>query len=130
MSTYLITGVAGFIGSSLARAVLKQGDRGRGIGNFSTGKPENLQEIFKKIDFREADILDLHAMNKACESVDYVLHQAAVPSVPKSVLDPLGSNRANVDGTVNVLVAARDAKVERCVYAASSSAYVDSFTLP
>src|SRR5437868_9462080 len=98
MSTYLITGVAGFIGSSLARAVLKQGDRVRGIDNFSTGKPENLQEIFKQIDFREADILDLDAMNKACESVDYVLHQAAIPSVPKSVLDPLGSNRANVDG--------------------------------
>src|SRR5437588_3010061 len=130
MSTYLITGVAGFIGSSLARAVLKQGDRVRGIDNFSTGKPENLQEIFKQIDFREADILDLDAMNKACESVDYVLHQAAIPSVPKSVLDPLGSNRANVDGTVNVLVAARDAKVKRVVYAASSSAYGDTPTLP
>src|SRR5436305_1488723 len=130
MATYLITGVAGFIGSSLARAVLKQGDRVRGIDNFSTGKPENLQEIFKQIDFREADILDLDAMNKACESVDYVLHQAAIPSVPKSVLDPLGSNRANVDGTVNVLVAARDAKVKRVVYAASSSAYGDTPTLP
>src|SRR5205807_2457955 len=130
MSTYLITGVAGFIGSSLARAVLKQGDRVRGIDNFSTGKPENLQEIFKQIDFREADILDLDAMNKACESVDYVLHQAAIPSVPKSVLDPIGNNQANVDGTVNVLVAARDAKVRRVVYAASSSAYGDTPTLP
>src|SRR5437588_147057 len=130
MSTYLITGVAGFIGSSLARAVLKQGDRVRGIDNFSTGKPENLQEIFKQIDFREADILDLDAMNKACESVDYVLHQAAIPSVPKSVLDPLGSNRANVDGTVHLLVAAKDAKVKRVVYAASSSAYGDTPTLP
>src|SRR5438270_1957652 len=130
MSTYLITGVAGFIGSSLARAVLKQGDRVRGIDNFSTGKPENLQEIFKQIDFREADILDLDGMNKACESVDYVLHQAAIPSVPKSVLDPLSSNRANVDGTVNVLVAARDAKVKRVVYAASSSAYGDPPSLP
>ena len=82
------------------------------------------------MDFREADILDLEAMHKACAGVDYVLHQAAIPSVPKSVLDPLGSNRANVDGTVNVLVAARDAKVKRVVYAASSSAYGDTPTLP
>jgi nucleoside-diphosphate-sugar epimerase len=82
------------------------------------------------MDFREADILDLDAMHKACAGVDYVLHQAAIPSVPKSVADPLGSNRANVDGTVNVLVAARDAKVKRVVYAASSSAYGDTPTLP
>jgi UDP-glucose 4-epimerase len=82
------------------------------------------------MDFREADILDLEAMHKACAGVDYVLHQAAIPSVPKSVLDPLGSNRANVDGTVNVLVAARDAKVKRVVYAASSSTYGDTPTLP
>ncbi len=80
--------------------------------------------------FREADLLDLDATHKACDGVDYVLHQAAIPSVPKSVLDPLGSNRANVDGTVNVLVAARDAKVKRVVYAASSSAYGDTPTLP
>src|SRR5437879_9090213 len=130
MSTYLITGVAGFIGSSLARAVLEQGDKVRGVDNFATGKLENLQEILHQIDFREADILDLDAMNEACKGVDYVLHQAAIPSVPKSVLDPLGSNRANVEGTVNVLVAARDAKVKRVVYAASSSAYGDTPTLP
>lgn len=130
MATYLITGVAGFIGSSLARAVLAQGDKVRGVDNFATGKPENLQEILDRIDFREADILDPEAMQKACRRVDYVLHQAAVPSVPKSVQDPLGSNRANVDGTVNVLVAARDAKVKRVVYAASSSVYGDTPTLP
>jgi len=130
MSTYLITGVAGFIGSSLARAVLEQGDKVRGVDNFATGKLENLQEILHQIDFREADILDLDAMNEACKGVDYVLHQAAIPSVPKSVLDPLGSNRANVDGTVNVLVAARDAKVKRVVYSDSSSAYGDTPTLP
>ncbi|HYL16902.1 MAG TPA: SDR family oxidoreductase [Terriglobales bacterium] len=130
MATYLITGIAGFIGSSLARAVLAQGDKVRGVDNFATGKPENLQEILDRIDFREADILDLEAMQKACRRVDYVLHQAAIPSVPKSVLDPLGSNRANVDGTVNVLVAARDAKVKRVVYAASSSVYGDTPTLP
>src|SRR5580692_5429246 len=130
MSVYLITGIGGFIGSSLARELLQRGEQVRGVDNFSTGKRENLAEIQKQIDFREADILDLDAMKSACAGADYVLHQAAIPSVPKSVLDPLGSNRANVDGTVNVLVAARDAKVKRLVYAASSSAYGDTPTLP
>ena len=130
MAKYLITGVAGFIGSSIARAVLAQGDEVRGIDNLSTGRRENLTEIAGRVDFREADILDLNAMQRACEGVDYVFHEAAIPSVPKSVLDPLGSNRANVDATVNVLIAARDAKVKRVVYAASSSAYGDTPTLP
>ncbi len=130
MAKYLVTGAAGFIGSSLVRALLERGDEVRGIDNFSTGRRENLTEMLSRIDFREADILDLDAMHKACAGVDYVLHQAAIPSVPKSVLDPLGSNRANVDGTLNVLVAARDAKVKRVVYAASSSAYGDTPTLP
>jgi UDP-glucose 4-epimerase len=130
MSLYLITGVAGFIGSSLAHAVLSRGDQVRGVDNLSTGKRENISEILNRIDFREADIVDLDAMHKACAGVDFVLHQAAIPSVPKSVLDPLSSNRANIDGTVNVLVAARDAKVKRVVYAASSSAYGDTPTLP
>ncbi|HYM78391.1 MAG TPA: SDR family oxidoreductase [Candidatus Dormibacteraeota bacterium] len=130
MSLYLITGIAGFIGSSLARALLSRGQQVRGVDNFATGNRENIAEILDRIDFREADITDLDAMHKACAGVDYVLHQAAIPSVPKSVLDPLGSNRANVDGTVNVLVAARDAKVKRVVYAASSSAYGDTPTLP
>ena len=128
MALYLITGIAGFIGSSLARAIVGQGDQVRGVDNFATGKRENLQGILDRIDFREADILDV--MHEACAGVDFVLHEAAIPSVPKSVLDPLGSNRANVDGTVNVLVAARDAKVKRVVYAASSSAYGDTPTLP
>ncbi|HEX6501776.1 MAG TPA: SDR family oxidoreductase [Terriglobales bacterium] len=130
MATYLITGIAGFIGSSLARAILAQGDTVRGVDNFATGKRDNLEEIKTRIDFREADILDLRAMKEACQGVDFVLHQAAIPSVPKSVLDPLGSNAANVDGTVNVLVAARDAQVKRVIYAASSSAYGDTPTLP
>lgn len=130
MALYLITGIGGFIGSSLARALLEKNEQVRGVDNFATGKRENLQEILPRIDFREADILDLDTMHKACSGVDYVLHQAAIPSVPKSVLDPVGSNRANVDGTVNVLVAARDAKVKRVVYAASSSAYGDTPTLP
>src|SRR5215469_1370106 len=130
MSVYLITGIAGFIGSSIARELLSRGEQVRGIDNFSTGRQDNLAEIAGSIDFREADITDLDAMHEACAGVDFVLHQAAIPSVPKSVLDPLGSNRANVDGTATVLVAARDAKVRRVVYAASSSAYGDTPTLP
>jgi len=130
MASYLITGIGGFIGSSLARELLRRGEQVRGVDNLSTGKRENLAQILGQIDFREVDILDLDAMKLACTGVDYVLHQAAIPSVPKSVLDPIGSNRANVDGTVNVLVAARDAKVKRVVYAASSSAYGDTPTLP
>jgi nucleoside-diphosphate-sugar epimerase len=130
MSLYLITGIGGFIGSSLARELLARGEKVRGVDNFSTGNRDNLADIRDRIDLREADIGDLDAMHKACGGVDFVLHQAAIPSVPKSVLDPLGSNRANVDGTVNVLVAARDAKAKRVVYAASSSAYGDTPTLP
>jgi|SRR5882672_5161409 len=130
MAKYLVTGAAGFIGSSLVRALLDRGDEVRGIDNLSTGKRENLSDVVKHMDFRQADILDLEATREACDGVDYVFHEAAIPSVPKSVLDPLGSNRANVDGTVNLLVAARDAKVKRVVYAASSSAYGDTPTLP
>jgi nucleoside-diphosphate-sugar epimerase len=130
MALYLITGVAGFIGSTLARAILKQGDQVRGVDNLSTGCRQNLAEIIGQIEFRQNDLLDLESMKNACKGADYVLHEAAIPSVPRSVLDPLESNRANVDGTVNLLVAARDAKVKRVVYAASSSAYGDTPTLP
>jgi UDP-glucose 4-epimerase len=130
MALYLITGIGGFIGSSLAQGLLARGENVRGIDNFATGKRENLAEILDRIDFREGSILDLGAMHKACQGVDYVLHQAAIPSVPKSVLDPVSSNQTNVDGTVNVLVAARDAKVKRVIFAASSSVYGDTPTLP
>ncbi len=130
MAKYLVTGAAGFIGSSLVRALLDRGDEVRGVDNFSTGRRENLTEVLGRMDFREADILDLDAMHDACRGMDYVLHEAAIPSVPKSVLDPMASNRANVNGTLNVLLAARDAKVKRVVYAASSSAYGDTPTLP
>jgi UDP-glucose 4-epimerase len=130
VAIYLITGVAGFIGSSLARAVLGQGDEVRGVDNFSTGKRANLDEIRGEIELRELDLLDLDAIKDACRGVDYIFHEAAIPSVPKSVLDPLGSNRANIDGTVHLLIAARDATVKRIVYAASSSAYGDTPTLP
>jgi UDP-glucose 4-epimerase len=130
MAKYLITGIAGFIGSSLARAVLAQGDEVRGIDNLSTGNRGNIKEIEAKIDFRNADVLDTHALSDACAGVDYVFHQAAIPSVPRSVRDPLESNIANLDGTVHLLIAARDAKVKRVIYAASSSAYGDTPTLP
>jgi len=130
MARYLITGIAGFIGSSIARALLAQGEQVRGVDNLSTGRRENITEILDRIDFREADLLDMEAMKKACTGVHCVFHQAAIPSVPKSVRDPLGSNQANVDGTVNILIAARDANVKRVVYAASSSAYGDTPTLP
>lgn len=130
MSTYLITGIAGFIGSSLAHALVKRGEQVRGIDNFATGKRENIADIQSQLDFRQADLLDLDAVHCACRGADYILHQAAIPSVPKSVQDPLGNNRANVDGTVNLLMAARDAKVKRVIFAASSSAYGDTTTLP
>jgi UDP-glucose 4-epimerase len=130
MGHYLVTGAAGFIGSSLARELLRRGERVRGVDNFSTGQRDNLKDIASAIDFREADILDLGAMRSACDGMDFVLHQAAIPSVPKSVLDPISSNCANIDGTLNVLVAARDAKVKRVIFAASSSAYGDTPTLP
>ena len=130
MSLSLITGIGGFIGSSIARALLARGSEVRGIDNFSTGKRDNITGILDLIEFQEADILDLDAMRRACTGVDFVFHEAAIPSVPKSVQDPLGSNQANIDGTVNVLIAARDAKVKRVVYAASSAAYGDTPTLP
>lgn len=130
MAKYLITGIAGFIGSSLARAVLAQGDQVRGVDNLSTGKLGNLNGISGRIDFQQADILDLEAMQTACRGIDYVLHQAAVPSVPRSVLEPIENNRSNLDGTLSLLMAARDAKVKRVVFAASSSVYGDTPVLP
>ncbi len=130
MARYLVTGIAGFIGSALARALLARGEQVRGIDNFATGKRENIAEILQQIDLREVDLLDFPALCDACAGAEYVLHQAAIPSVPKSVVDPVTSNRANVDGTLNLLQAARSAQVRRVVYAASSSAYGDTPTLP
>jgi UDP-glucose 4-epimerase len=130
MALYLVTGAAGFIGSALVHALLERGDQVRGFDNFETGRRENIQGVSSRIDFREADLLDFQAVQSACQGVDYVLHQAAIPSVPKSIADPARSNRVNVEGTLNVLIAARDASVKRVVYAASSSAYGDTPTLP
>ena len=129
MATYLITGAAGFIGSSLARVLLQRGEDLRGLDNFSTGKRENIADL-GRMDFYEASLSELPAVAEACRGVDFVFHEAAIPSVPKSVLDPASSNRANVEGTLNLLIAARDAKVKRVVYAGSSSIYGESPTLP
>ncbi len=129
MAHYLITGVAGFIGSNLARELLKRGEKVRGIDNFSTGRRENLADL-AALDFIEADLLDPAALARACAGIDYILHQAAIPSVPKSVQFPGPSHEANVNGTFNLLLAARDAKVKRVVYAGSSSAYGETPTLP
>ncbi len=125
MARYLITGIAGFIGSTLARALLAQGHAVQGIDNLSTGRMENLTEILSSISFEVADLQDQAAMRSACEGVDYVLHQAALASVPRSVRDPLTSHESNINGTLSLLLAARDAGVKRIVYAASSSAYGD-----
>ncbi|MGH9651234.1 MAG: SDR family oxidoreductase [Terriglobales bacterium] len=130
MATYLVTGAGGFIGSALVWALLERGDRVRGLDNFATGKRENLDGIFGRIDFRRADLLDAAALADACHGVDYVLHQAAIASVPKSIADPATSHRVNAGGTLNLLIAARDAQVKRVVYASSSSVYGDSPTLP
>lgn len=130
MSTVLITGIAGFIGSSIARALLAEGAKVRGVDNLSTGSLENIEEIRSRIDFREADVLDQNALADACKGVDYVFHEAAIPSVPKSVDDPLGTNGPNLTGTLYVLEAARKAGVKRVLYAASSAAYGDSPELP
>jgi UDP-glucose 4-epimerase len=130
MALYLVTGVAGFIGSNLAHALVARGDEVRGIDNFCHGRRENLAGIETKIDLREADITDDAAIGAACKGVDYVLHQAALGSVPRSLADPVGSNHANVVGTLKVLQAAREAGVKRVVYASSSSVYGDTPTLP
>jgi len=130
MSTVLVTGIAGFIGSSIARSLLAEGAKVRGLDNLSTGNLGNVEEIRSQIDFRQADVLDEHAIASACQGVDYVFHEAAIPSVPKSVADPIGTNGPNLTGTLNVLEASRKAGVKRVLYAASSAAYGDDPTLP
>jgi nucleoside-diphosphate-sugar epimerase len=130
MTTYLITGIAGFIGSSLARALVERGDEVRGLDIFLTGKPANLAGLYGQIDFREADLRDAAAVRSACEGIENILHLGALPSVPLSVKEPAASHRCNVDGTFNVLEGARAAGVKRVVYAASSSAYGDQPILP
>ena len=131
---YLVTGGAGFIGSNLTRALLSSGHRVRVLDNFLTGKRENLAGLTdaycEAFELMEGDLRDLEAVRKAVAGVEYVLHQGALPSVPRSVADPVLTNEINVGGTVNVLVASRDAGVHRVVFAASSSAYGDTPELP
>ena len=129
MSHYLVTGGAGFIGSHLAEELVRRGERVRVVDNLSTGKRKNLAHL-PSVEFLQGDLADFDVARVAVEGVDYVLHQAAIPSVPRSVSDPITSNRANVDATLNVLVAARDAGVRRVVYAGSSSAYGNAPALP
>jgi nucleoside-diphosphate-sugar epimerase len=130
MAHYLVTGGAGFIGSNIAGELVRRGETVRVIDNFATGRRENLDGILDKIELIEGDICDPEAMRTSVAGVDYVLHQAAIPSVARSVEDPLTTNRANVTGTLNVLLAARDGGVKRVVFASSSSVYGDSPTLP
>jgi UDP-glucose 4-epimerase len=130
MAVYLVTGGAGFIGSNIVEELVRQGSQVRVIDNFATGKPENLRLFKDRIDFREVDICDLEALKKAVRGADYVLHQAAIPSVPKSVIDPITSHNADLTGTLHVLWSAREAGVKRLVYAASSSAYGENPELP
>jgi len=130
MARFLVTGGAGFIGSSLVREIVSRGEEARVLDNFSTGKRENLHPFSGRIEVLEGSVDDPRLVERAMEGVDYVLHQAALPSVQRSVESPLESNASNLTGTLVLLEAARRAKVRRFVYASSSSVYGDSPTLP
>jgi UDP-glucose 4-epimerase len=130
MTLCLVTGGAGFIGSSLCRALVARGDRVRVIDNFSSGKRENLADIADRIELVEGDILDDRALGRSIEGVELVFHEAAIPSVPKSMAEPIENHAANATGTLRVLEACRRAGIRRLVYAASSAAYGDDPALP
>src|SRR5688500_10712369 len=129
MAQYLVTGGAGFIGSHLAEELIRRGERVRIVDSLITGKRQNLAHL-PQAEFIEGDLADLEVARRAVQGVEYVLHQAAIPSVPRSVQDPITSNRAHIDASPNVLVAARDAGDRRVVYAASSAAHSGPHTLP
>jgi nucleoside-diphosphate-sugar epimerase len=130
MSVFLVTGGAGFIGSNLVEELVRRGEKVRVLDNFSTGKRENLTPYMDQIELVEGDIRSYHIVRKAVEAVDFVLHQAALPSVPRSIADPVTTNEVNVGGTLNILDAAKDAGVKRLVFASSSSIYGDNEKLP
>ncbi len=130
MRHFLVTGGAGFIGSHIVHALVQRGDQVRVLDNLSTGKRENLADVADKIEWLEGDLAGLDDCRRACEGVEMIFHEGALPSVPKSVDDPVSSHEANINGTFNILLAAREAKVQRVIYAASSSAYGDSPSLP
>jgi nucleoside-diphosphate-sugar epimerase len=123
LATYLITGIAGFIGSSLAHALVARGESVRGIDNFATGRRTNIEPILPQIDFQQVDLCDAAALDRATEGIDFIFHQGAIASVPRSVENPEYSHASNINGTLNLLQAARKQGVKRVVYAASSSAY-------
>jgi nucleoside-diphosphate-sugar epimerase len=129
MSLYLVTGGAGFIGSHLSEELVRRGHRVRVVDNLVTGHRRNLDHV-AGVEFVEGDLAEMAVAVRAVKDVDFVLHQAAIPSVPRSVKDPIASHRANVDATLNLLLAARDAGVKRLVFAGSSSVYGDTPTLP
>jgi UDP-glucose 4-epimerase len=130
MTHYLVTGGAGFIGSHIVETLLEDGKRARVLDNLSTGRKENIAPFLDQVEFIEGDLRDEDSVRRAVEGIDYVLHQGAIPSVNRSVQDPIPTETANVVGTLNLLLAARDAGVRRVVYASSSSVYGDSPTLP
>jgi UDP-glucose 4-epimerase len=128
--TYLVTGGAGFIGSHLSERLVREGYRVRVLDNFSSGKIENLESVRDKVEVIRGDVRDIDLLREAMDSVEVVFHQAAIGSVPRSIADPLATHEANITGTLNVLMAARDVGVRRVVYASSSSVYGQSAQLP
>jgi UDP-N-acetylglucosamine/UDP-N-acetyl-alpha-D-glucosaminouronate 4-epimerase len=130
MANYVVTGGGGFIGSHIVEELIRRRETVKVIDNFSTGKRENVAPFQKDAEIIESDIADATNLVELFKGADYVIHQAAIPSVPKSIINPVKSHHANVNGTLNVLIAARDAGVKRVVYASSSSLYGDSPTLP
>jgi UDP-N-acetylglucosamine 4-epimerase len=130
--TILVTGAAGFIGSNLCEYLLEVGAQVRALDNFATGHNHNIENLlnYENFNFIKGDIRDLATCQEACQGVDFVLHQAALGSVPRSIEDPINTNTANIDGFLNMLVASKDQAVKRFVYAASSSTYGDSKSLP
>jgi nucleoside-diphosphate-sugar epimerase len=129
MASYLVTGGAGFIGSHLAEELVRRGHVVRIVDNLSSGRLQNLEHI-SPVEFLEGDLADLAVARRAADGMDFVLHQAAIPSVARSVADPIASNRANVDAALNMLVAARDARVKRLVFAGSSSVFGNTPVMP
>jgi len=132
MIKYLVTGGAGFIGSNIVKKLLESNNYVRVVDDFSTGKKENVEEFLdnKNFELIEGDISDLTMAKKIIKNIDFIFHEAAIPSVPRSINNPFASNKANIDGTLNILIAARDANVKKLVYASSSSIYGDSIKLP
>src|SRR5215471_6884917 len=130
MAVYVVTGGGGFIGSHIIENLVRQRNTVKVIDNFSTGKRENIDAFKNDVEIIDADLADAKNLAQIIKGADYVIHQAAIPSVPKSIINPVKSHHANVNGTLNILIAARDAGVKRVVYASSSSLYGDSPTLP